>query len=40
MVEEEGEMRLNFLKAYPGGTFPDFADYVLRLARVNCKYSE
>ena len=28
------------MKVYPAGTFADFADYVLKLARVHCRYAE
>ena len=38
MVEEEGPIKRRFLKIYPAGTFSDFADYVLKLARVHCRY--
>jgi len=37
MVEEEGPIKRRFLKIYPAGTFSDFADYVLKLARVHCR---
>eukprot|EP00090_Calanus_glacialis_P020054 TRINITY_DN30843_c0_g1_i1.p1 TRINITY_DN30843_c0_g1~~TRINITY_DN30843_c0_g1_i1.p1 ORF type:complete len:323 (-),score=62.46 TRINITY_DN30843_c0_g1_i1:33-893(-) len=41
MVEENGEERKVFLRQYPGGSFPDFADYVLRKSKSNCRtYSE
>ena len=39
MVEEEGPIKRRFLKIYPAGTFSDFADYVLKLARVHCRYT-
>ena len=37
MVEENGEERKVFLKQYPGGSFPDFVDYVLTQSKINCR---
>lgn len=37
MVEENGEEKKIFLRQYPGGSFSDFVDYVLRESMINCR---